>query len=273
MKCSKARILLSASIDGELSTKEEQALEEHVSSCAVCADEKASLSGLNIVMSVWEDEEPSEWLAQSFAFRLQELSREQKPAPTRRPGWLIGTASAGLVTVLAIAGIVIHSQFTVPDTDLPVKPAVVASNNVSKPVTVAVNPPEVSAPAPVKNTVNKSYATAKSNKYKYNVRRSKTGRYTPRPVMVAYAKLDEQGSIDLSSRHAERMIMQKIALAQAAEGDTTSNVTDHLGEASMAMNETIEKVRGTLRVAADLMSVNQTPLDNTTIEADGGSIL
>ena len=61
-------------------------------------------------------------------------------------------------------------------------------------------------------------------------------------------------------------------VASAAGGDAANTVTTSLSEAGLTMNETIERVRGTLRMAVDLLSETKAFADDD-IESDGGSVL
>lgn len=270
MRCSKARILLSASLDSELSPKEELALEKHISVCAACASEMESFAGLQSVMSAWVDEEPSDWLAQNFAFKLKDIAGASKPVVKRKSRWLPGMVTAGLLTVTAALAMIMHTQFMEPNITLPDNPPVVAVNPVHMPDTAATKPGTgISKPVITAKTFSaKPVYVRKHNNRKY----IRHNNYAPRPIMMA-ANIDEPVRLDLSSRHAERMIMKNIAIARNAEGETTGKVTEHLSEASMAMNETIERVRGTLRVAADLMSAEQPVNNNTLTDSDGGNTL
>ena len=93
MKCKKAKILLSVSMDGELSKREAVALERHLSACEACARDEAQFAEVREVMGLWADEEPSAWLAESFAYKLGDLKREPRRLRPRR--WALGTATAG----------------------------------------------------------------------------------------------------------------------------------------------------------------------------------
>ena len=59
MKCSKARILLSAMIDGEVSSRERFLLKQHLAACPRCKEEMGDLRALRAFMSLWPEEEPS----------------------------------------------------------------------------------------------------------------------------------------------------------------------------------------------------------------------
>ena len=56
-----------------------------------------------------------------------------------------------------------------------------------------------------------------------------------------------------TSRDAEikRMVLRSIALASNTEGNAGSDVTGQLVHADMAMNESVEEVRGVIRKAVD----------------------
>lgn len=252
MRCKKARVLISASLDGELSRSQELALERHLSVCAACAQEKAQFSALRDTMAGWTDEEPSERLAQRFAQKLKELGEGALPA---RPGyrrWLFGTATAGLATALLVLGFLLYTQVQPPvpvPQDSAEPPAVTTAE---PPGTVQAEPPDVVAGvAPTQRAED--------------VRR--TRRYPSR-----LGRLSSRGAAPTRVQDVESAILREVAAAKYTEGEAASTVSDGLGEASLTMNGTIEQVRGTLRMAADLVASQYPMPAGETGEFNGGDI-
>ena len=225
MRCKKARIMLSAALDGELLRRQQAALERHISSCEACAGERASLSALRNTMSLWADEAPSEWLAEAFAYKLRQL--QERPVRVRRTGWILGTAGAGLAAAMLALVFLLHSQVQPPaPINAPEHVAVAKTQPVKQPA----SPKIVIKPVPV---VEKSPASKPV--------------HVARPIVNAYVRPTRR--VELTSRSTTPVVM-----ASVTQGEATSPVTDNLGEAGLAMNGTIERVRGTLRKAADLMA-------------------
>lgn len=263
MRCKKARILLSVCLDGELTRHEELALERHLSACADCAQERAKLATLSEAMSLWPDEEPSQWLAESFAHKLREPLEQVEPVRLRRPRWVFSTAGAGLVTALLVLGFLLHSQFQPPVPEGPTTPPVVAPGpDQTGP---APGPPNIGPePAPGPEVVGPTEPV------------EPIGPPPPGPMGPTYTRPTHPGTLTsrtgVHRRETERVILSTIVAAKASEGEATDTVTDNLGEAGLAMNETIERVRGTLRRAADLMvSECPMPVEDDTY-SDGGEI-
>lgn len=242
MRCKKARIMLSAALDGELLRRQQAALERHISSCEACAGERASLSALRDTMALWADEAPSEWLAEAFARKLRQL--QEQPIRVRRSRWVLGTASAGLATVMIALVFLLHSQIQPPaPINAPEHVAV-----VNQPVEQPASPKIVIKPVPV---VEKSPASKPV--------------HVAKPIVTIHVRPTRR--VEPASRSTTPVVM-----ASVARGDATSPVTDNLGEAGLAMNGSIERVRGTLRKAADLMAAQYTEPAGIS-NPNGGEIL
>ncbi|MBP6963919.1 MAG: zf-HC2 domain-containing protein [Armatimonadetes bacterium] len=247
MRCKNAKILISAALDGELSEREQRILEEHLARCADCAAERTSSANLRDVMAAWADDEPSDWLAQSFAYKLQdEMARAGKPV--RRPVRAIGAAVAGLATALVAFGIIMHSQL-VPDQTVAPKPHprietaapdsapsdVTASSEAATPDTPSITTPPKPKRASVKPKV---YRQARTTSPRQRA-----------PVLAS------RGA-DQSDAEIKRKVMRHIMLASATEGDAESAVADRISRADMAMNGSIEELRGVLRKAVDVLATS-----------------
>jgi len=274
MKCKKAKILVSASLDGELSRREQIALQRHLSTCAGCAEEKAKLSALRDAMPLWADEEPSERLAESFARRLQQLQREK---PVRRGGpvarWLLGTAAAGAATALIMVGFLLHGllvqQVPLPAPTKVVKPPAATEKSAGSQPAPKAPSTGVSEPASKPSVTSREPDRVSSPpvRERYPGRRYFANRpspHGPRPGKLASRH-------PTSMAEARQIVAAKMAAAGIAQDTATTQVTDDLGEAGLAMNETIERVRGNLQKTVDLIvSAFPAPADDT-LDSNGGS--
>lgn len=255
MKCKEIKILLSAGIDGELTASEKFALDQHVSSCAECARDKAQFARLGEVMPLWADAEPSPWLAEKFSCKLAKL-QECGPdrVAKRRFRWgTLSAATAGVAAAVLVIGLLIHSN--VPQAPMQVK---------GQPQTKVVQP----ATQPADNTL-----VAENNPIK------------PLPTPAI-----EHGGQRLALHYAAPVhhpqpeaimanapatpIAPTPAYSDSAEAVTAaakSMVSENLGEASLAMNDTIERVRGNLQKSVDLMiSKPPVPVTDST-HTNGGT--
>lgn len=280
MRCKRARIMISASIDGGLSRREESAVERHLSRCAACAREKAELTHLQDAMALWADEEPSAWLAENFAHRMKAQQEKRQPAAVRRPRWLVGTAAAGLATALLAFAILVTYQLQAP----PVQPTktTLETPAATQPAAEMAKPP-TTQPA-VKPAPDASPSVARPDGDKGTWTRLTGGENArPRPPVVSRPpRSPKRGTGSLISRgtpapaEAERIVLKNIAAAGFANERATHAVTDELGEAELAVNESIERVRGTLRRAVDvLMASYAAPAieDSETTDSDKGGTL
>lgn len=251
MRCKKAKIMISAALDGELRQRERLVLERHLASCETCAVEKAELSALRDTMLLWADETPSEWLAESFAHKLRQL-REQ-PARERRPRWVFGTAAAGLATATLVLIFFLQSQIQ-PPTPIspPEQPTAVNTQPVIQPAQPKIIADDLN-PAPLPKP---EHIAAQPKRVAHIMRPTRYVQPASRNTTPA-------------SRH---VISESVVVARVAEAEPMSAVTDRLGEAGLAVNSNIERVRGTLRKAADLMVAQRTePIGLTS--SNGGNTL
>ena len=272
MRCNKIKILMSASLDNELTDKEKLILEQHISKCAECAPEMEALAGLRVAMSSWKDEEPSERLALSFSCKLRDLTDNKVDVRVRRPYALVfGKVAAGFVVMLAVAGLLMRNTAIQP-IDVASTPAPVSIYNA--PTIVADN-------SPIKQDMTQPVPKSQSNQnIRHLVKRHaassyvRTRKYASRkPVLVAYAPRNDFRSSELASRHAEQMIMKKMAYARSVDDKTVVIVANNLNAANLEMNESFERVRGTLRTAADLLSADQQSSDGNIQPTDGDKTL
>lgn len=266
MKCKEAKILLSAAIDGELSPNEELALGKHVTSCAGCAKDKAEFVRLSETMPLWAEEETSPWLAEKFSCKLAELQEAGSVRPPqRRYRWgTLSAATAGLAAAVLAIGLLIHSSVP-PANESPMQAKVKPPTKIVQPVQQpdsaadtlvadnAVKPP----PPVVRNTGGRRnlglrhVATASKDRPKplVNAAPAPTPPSAPEPASVNLAYAD--------STRAAAMV-------------ASSTISENLGEASLAMNDTIERVRGNLQKSVDLI-VSQPPVPETdSTHSDGG---
>jgi len=300
MKCKNARILISALVDGELSQREERDLRRHLRKCSECAREHAEVSNLRDVMAVWTDEEPSDWLAQNFAYRLRD-EMERKPARrARKPRRVFGTAVAGFATALLAFGVIMHSQLA-PQDAVPTKPPTVtqqaepsvppkktdnaepAKPDAARTERPVVADPRLAAPradagmarAPVKTSVRTKPPT-RTVAPPTRVRTVGTTATTsePGPLGGRIAAANTSGSTrtrpDLGARGAtgreaevKRMVMRSIMRASRAEGNSESELSNQLAKADLSMSESVEEVRGVLRKAVDVLARSENGIDPT----------
>jgi len=288
MKCKNAKILISASMDGELSQREERRLREHVCRCAECAGEQAQVSNLRDVMAVWADEDPSEWLAQNFACRLEdELARK----PARRvykQRRVLGTALAGFATALLAFGILLHSQLA-PVQPVPPAGNVQSANPAGQPTgddgAAAMTPNATSQPGKSVLTVPPARTpahTGTAHPPKHTVAGPSVPGPSPAPTVDANPGpappagrvaatgstrntrpiLSDRGS---TGRDAEvkRMVMRNVMLASHTEGNAESTITDHVARADLSMNRSVEEVRGVIRKAVDVLARSENRVEPT----------
>jgi len=107
MKCQKIEALLSGWLDGELSTAEAGALDEHLEGCDMCramADDLQAITGAAADLA-----EPPEGVAepaadQGWARLAGTLGVEEKPAPSRARRWPLAALAAGLAAAALLVG-------------------------------------------------------------------------------------------------------------------------------------------------------------------------
>ena len=258
MKCKEAKILLSASIDGELTPSEELVLEQHVSSCAMCAKDKAEFMRVSEVMPLWADAEPSPWLAEKFACKLAELQgyrTERMPRKGFRWG-IASAATAGFAAAVLVIGLLIHSNVPQAPMQAKVTPPttkVIAPAPNPEPKTLVADNNTVTPPVPV--TTTPRHVKTPALHYTAPVHRPQ-----PETNIAAIPPTPTPSSEGGVSGPT-------VAMAVVAK----SVITENLGEASLAMNDTIERVRGNLQKSVDLM-VSQPPVPVTdSTHTNGGT--
>ena len=258
MRCKTAKIMLSAHFDGELSPGQLSALGRHLSACASCAKEKSELSALHDTMSLWADEEPTGLLAESFAGRLGEFpERGQAIDLRRRSRWVFGTAAAGLATALLAIGLLLRSQVWQPATEGIVGPPAITESQPALPGTAIEGATPSSKPAPLET---KSAAVVKARP----ARRQTGG---PAPYTRRPAGTVSSGAVPMSG--PDLMVSEKTG----APGAVAIKVTDSLGEAGLAMNETAERVRGNLQRTVDLLISRPPAPADDGMDSNGGNTL
>ena len=276
MNCRKAEILISASLDGELTDKELLRLRRHIASCTACAHQQASLPEVVSAMHVWEDAEPSAWLAQSFAYKLREMEGAPQTAKPRRSWWLLGSAAAGLVTTALAFLVLTYYQPGPSDYDISPSPA----QHINAPTKPAQSAPAVSEPVvPAKpETAALSQQPAVESESQAAVvpqqhERSIHANYAPKHKYgLAYSRsnsrqrLGRNRRVQLSSRgysnrrrraeeeRAREFLMSTLLkTGMTTKGPRSSMVTGNLSNAGADVDYTIERIRGALRKAADVI--------------------
>ncbi len=291
MRCKKARILLSTALDGELSRGEELALERHLSGCAECAQEQADLAALRSTMSLWADEEPSEWLAQNFAHKLRELQEETaaRPSGRRRLQWsVLGPTAAGLAVALLVIGLLVRSQIQPPVPQRAPAPPTIAESQ--EPKTTATQPAgEAAEPSPsLARTEPRSAAPLERQPAHTEIatRRVKpTGgeRLRERPVRSPAGSSDwhaarpsepvygREDSTPPAPEADAVVIVERGVAGSVAPTAIANRITENLGEAGLTMNETVERVRGNLQKTVDLLISEPPAPVNHDAHTNGGN--
>jgi len=120
--------LISLNIDGKLNGSDRQMVEEHLSTCAVCADTHTRLQFLRrTVMELPEPEIPAE-VAEDLV-HAGRLRKEAEKRRRRRFAGLLGGAAAAAIFVIALAVTILgpfwikpQVTYTVPSSGAEVKP-------------------------------------------------------------------------------------------------------------------------------------------------------
>lgn len=287
-------------MDGELTQREERELRRHVRACAECAREQAEVSNLRDVMAVWTDEEPSAWLAQNFAYRLQDEMVRKPARRTSRQRRVFGTAAAGLATALLAFGIILHSQM-VPQVPVPSEPTTVVQQDepaASGNRVAASEKPKLDRPVPPPTAGIRQPATPQTTP---GVVRQQTPRAVPpqtagrtpapdrtrsaTPAVVKTGPAPLTGRVATAPRtnlvrtrpepidrgstgrdaEVKRMVLRNIALASRAEGNAESTVAGQLARADMTMNQSVEEVRGVIRKAVDVLARSEDQVEPITM--------
>lgn len=286
MNCKKARILISAGFDGELSEKERVVLDRHLASCAECAKEKAQISKLSMTMHAWEDVESPEWLAQSFSYKLCDLQKETEQVKPRISRWLVGTAATGLVAVILAFFMLFNGQVNPVSTVENAKPIVKTQLNhksvapIMKPVVVEKQPAPVVTPKPRISAVVAPHSK-RIVRVAYVPRHRHIRVYKPSRLQFYSKESFELASRGLSAsqvrteqqERARQLIIDKLLkTAGTPKGDAVTVAAQDLGSAGITMDESLERVRGVLRKAADVLANTPANTDRPA-ELNGGKNL
>ena len=295
MKCKKAGILISALADGELSQGEQSALERHISSCSACAQEMREITELRRDMALWADETPSEWLAQNFSHKLRELA-DEGCVPVRQKARLrwgvLGPATAVFATAMLLIVIVLHNQVPPPVTREAAKshpsPTQKAENGaLSNPQAMHDEASRLGwVPSEDEQLVVEKPAVKHNRGVRPGYHMPARTRVAVRPARDTNVQPEtpdvagpspQPGYADLSSRGGYPQPEPEDAIAGGTNSGVApiagaAEVKDNLGEAGLAMNETVERLRGTLQQAVDLL-ISKPPMPaNGGTESHGGYI-
>jgi len=248
-------------VDGELSPREKEELKRHVAICPDCAKERAEVRALRSVMPVWTDEEPSPWLAQNFSYRLRQEMSKPTPVPVqpKRAWWLPGTAIAAVAAVLVGITLLAHNPTAPKPTTVALGPAHI------QPVEVAPKPesePAVEKPATVAAPIHHHRIAHKYAQPRLVASLPDT-KPVPEPSLAAadlIGPVQPEKPIDMTAPSPKRPVADeakeiatKMVVAQATQGNATDKVASSLGEAGLTMNETMERLRGSLQKAVDAL--------------------
>lgn len=244
MKCGKAKILISAQMDEEISVKDSLALEEHLHSCPECADFKVEMASMSRTLALWADEEPSPYLAQRFAYKLQEMDEPSAPKRSFVSGWTFRTV-AKIAAVVALVGLFVLSEkgpvnVVVDNGTSVTETATAPVDNTSD--TVTVDPIETQPAAEVQPPVTEQQPKPAAPRRPH--RRPAPSVEPSKPIEMAAANISE----------TENSVMAEIDNAANTEVSTDVTVAMNLRESASNINDTLEIVRGNLQLAVDNLS-------------------
>jgi len=262
MKCSKAQILISAYLDGELSDKERISLDSHLASCPGCAREKIALSASNNALHLWEDAEPSEWLAQSFAFKLQDLQKQPdaRPRPFNR---LFRVSAAGLLAVMLAFLFITHEQITSlvnhpRKTESIVRPVQQAKvPEPVHPVTLNDHGTAQKVILPIKHHAHTAHLACVplQKSFRTHIKR-RLGRFKPISAnILARAPIDS--NTDRNKGFQDQSTSKPVPVAESRDRTATLVAMNHLNNAEITIDSSMDRVRFALRRAADVLSATE----------------
>lgn len=289
MRCKSARILLSASLDGELSLRERSALDRHLVSCVSCSQEMEKLAKVREIMSGWADEEPSPWLAANFAEKLARLQQEKTASKSGRPSrWVFGTAVTGAAVTLVLVGFFVHGLiqqgFTPTRHESPLRmsqrdDALVATHEGT------MRQQEIRRATNEHESQPGNQRTGQPNREVSGGARHQPGTSYPVGTSTDYSGARNRGLPTKQDNKALQLANELVAMAQAQEVGATIlgagvaqntaavEVTENLSEIQLAMNETVERVRGSIMEAVDTVVQASNVADSRVTENYGGITL
>ncbi|MCL6628897.1 MAG: zf-HC2 domain-containing protein [Armatimonadetes bacterium] len=289
MICKSAKILVSALLDGELSPRERSALDRHLASCASCSEEMEKLAKVREIMSGWGDEEPSPWLAANFTEKLARLQQEKTASKSGRlTGWVFGTAVTGAAVTLVLVGFFAHGLiqqgFTPPRYESPPR----ISQRDDAPVAThegTIRQQEIRRATNEHESQPRNQQTAQSNREVSGGTRHHPGTSYPVGTSSDYSGARDRGLPIKRDNKGLQLANELIAVAQAQEVGATIlgagvtqttaavEVTENLSEIQLAMNETVERVRGSIMEAVDTVVQASNAADSRVTDNYGGTTL
>lgn len=271
MRCKKARILASAAIDGELSEREKRLLEQHFAECSACREEHTTLVALRETMALWEDEEPSPWLAENFAYKLEKFLAEQERPATHKPRWAVGAATAGLVATLLAFGFFLTNRPEPPS--LPNKrPAIVQATKTPTKLETANSVKGQNHTATKSRPVQATAQNTREGKHhKPKVAQTFIAKRSPHPTLAEGLQNKTADKI-VEENPSEAEILHSIVAAQKSHEEASVVVASNLGVTGMTMNETLEILRGTLQKTADILAERTNSENIHTAVEEGGTL-
>lgn len=289
MRCKSVRIMISASLDGELSLRERSALDRHLASCASCAQEVEKLARVREIMSGWADEEPSPWLAANFAERLARFQQEKTASKSGRLSrWVFGTAVTGAAVTLVLVGFFVHGLiqqgFTPTRHESPPR----ISQRDDAPV--ATHEGTMRQQEPRRATSEhesrpRNQQTAQLTREESGGARHHAGTSYPVGTSTDYSGARNRGLPTKRDDKGLKLANELVAMAQAQEVGATIlgaqvtqttaavEVTENLSEIQLAMNETVERVRGSIMEAVDTVVQASNVADSRVTDNYGGTTL
>lgn len=289
MRCKSAKILLSASLDAELSQRERLALDRHLASCESCSLELKNLARIRDIMSVWTDEEPSAWLAANFAEKLARLQQEKTTCkPSRLPGWIFPTAVTGAAVALILVGFFMRGLIQQGLTPRGYESPPYVSQRDDAPVTTR------------EDIARQQQITHATNGHRSQLRNQQTAQTNNQLSVGTLYHPGTSSRVGHSSNYSAprnrrlptipdknrlQLADELVATAQAqevgaailgagvAQSTAMVEVTENLSEIQLAMNETVERIRGSIMEAVDTVVQARNTSDSGIADNYGGTHL
>ncbi len=279
MKCSKAQLYMSMLIDNELSQNEKEELDMHISVCKECADEYKSFLSIHQAMKAMEDAAPPEQMAIRFSKAIKEFENNSLATKRYNAGFRrFGKLAAGIAAAIAVIGLFADSNFfniqkpvntTIEMANVPMTGNTSQANDETQYIKLTNPTPVITYDENI-SLDNKKIALNRTNKSSYTNRNKKSNtvrtayknKYKKsKQSVVAANKISEAKAVN-TIKEAHDAVVNNMKSARMVEINTAMRVSNQLNEANITMNESLETVRGTLRIAADLIASDRAALNS-----------
>ncbi|MGB9586941.1 MAG: hypothetical protein ACPL7O_02055 [Armatimonadota bacterium] len=247
------------------------------------------LAKLREIMSGWADEEPSPWLAANFAEKLARLQKDKTASKSGRLSrWVFSTAVTGAAVTVVLVGFFVHGlmqqRFTPTRYDSP--PRISQRDDV--PVATresTMRQQEISRANNEHESQPRNQQTAQPNREVSGGVRHHPGTPSPVGTSTDHPGVRNRGLPTKQDNKGLELANELVAMAQAQEvgatmlgaGVTQSTaaveVTENLSEIQLAMNETVERVRGSIMEAVDTVVQASNVADSRVTDNYGGTTL